>query len=315
MSIIDPDGLFNGERLRQCSNIARLYWPYFFLASNGHGRLEIDYHRLVAKAFSSFKPVPTEVDLMACIREYFESHLIFLYRAGNGGLWGQWDCRSQLLNKYKTAADNRSPTPPESEFSAWKESYKNGNKSIPASLRDISEVFPKASHEVPEQFPQSLPSGIGNGVGGGKKSTSEPRISDRRRETPVNQAEPSEEAQNLASLLRKRILENNPKAKITAKQFSKWAVEADRMMRLDKRTAEEVRDLINWSQADMFWSKNILSMTKLREQFDQLTVRRKSKQKQNEGEYGESEDYKPNPPRWPDLSDSPESGDQGGKEI
>ena len=46
------------------------------------------------------------------------------------------------------------------------------------------------------------------------------------------------------------------------------------MMRLDGRTASEIRDLIEWSQNDMFWRANILSMKKLRKQFDQLTAKK-----------------------------------------
>jgi hypothetical protein len=42
------------------------------------------------------------------------------------------------------------------------------------------------------------------------------------------------------------------------------------MMRLDKREANDIKDVIDWCQADSFWMVNILSTNKLREKFDQL---------------------------------------------
>jgi hypothetical protein len=80
-------------------------------------------------------------------------------------------------------------------------------------------------------------------------------------------------AMELANLLRQLRLSNNPKAKITARQVCDWGREADLMLRLDGRTAEEVTALITWSQGDRFWRSNILSMGKLREKFDALTLK------------------------------------------
>ena len=48
------------------------------------------------------------------------------------------------------------------------------------------------------------------------------------------------------------------------------------MMRLDGRTEEQIAVLVAWSQHHPFWLKNILSMGKLRQQFDRLTLEMKS---------------------------------------
>jgi hypothetical protein len=40
VAIIDPEGLFGGDRLRRCSNVAQLHWPRLFLGSDGFARLE-----------------------------------------------------------------------------------------------------------------------------------------------------------------------------------------------------------------------------------------------------------------------------------
>lgn len=67
------------------------------------------------------------------------------------------------------------------------------------------------------------------------------------------------------------ILVNNPKAK--QPDFQIWAKQIDVMMRNDKRTEEDVRRVIAWSQQDSFWMGNILSPKSLRKQFDALMVK------------------------------------------
>lgn len=75
----------------------------------------------------------------------------------------------------------------------------------------------------------------------------------------------------LAELLKSKILTNNPDSKIADRQVKAWASEADKIVRLDNRTQEQVRYLINWSQSHSFWKTNILSMATLRKQWDRLT--------------------------------------------
>jgi hypothetical protein len=140
MSIIDPSGLFGGDRLRRCSNIAQLHWPRLFLASDGYGRIEINYARIVGKAYPGFNPIPSETELQAFIQEYVDNFLLFPYQAG-GQLWGQWDTRSELLPRYKTSADRRSPHPPELAFTQWKQLYSAEQKAFPKSFGKLAATF------------------------------------------------------------------------------------------------------------------------------------------------------------------------------
>lgn len=78
----------------------------------------------------------------------------------------------------------------------------------------------------------------------------------------------------LAKHLYGEILNNNPNVK--APNFQKWAGEVDKMIRIDSRTIAQIDYLIHWSQSDKFWFKNILSTSKLREQFDTLIVHAKA---------------------------------------
>ena len=109
---------------------------------------------------------------------------------------------------------------------------------------------------------------------------SEPDGPDEENSSPSKRPKPnpapSDAAIRLADQLRTRIVENNPRAKISDHQVEKWAREADLMLRRDQRTAEEIQTLINWCQADSFWRANILSMGALRKHFDQLTVKMKT---------------------------------------
>ncbi len=77
----------------------------------------------------------------------------------------------------------------------------------------------------------------------------------------------------LASRLRGRILENNPKARVpaaTPKALFKWSAAFDLLLRRDCREPAEVEAVVDWCQADHFWRKNILSGPTFRDQYDRL---------------------------------------------
>jgi hypothetical protein len=59
-----------------------------------------------------------------------------------------------------------------------------------------------------------------------------------------------------------------------------WAKHIDYMIRIDKRDADEIKNIIKWCQEDnhpdgngFCWARNILSTEKLRKQYDQLVMR------------------------------------------
>jgi len=75
----------------------------------------------------------------------------------------------------------------------------------------------------------------------------------------------------LSELLLEKILSRNPNHK--KPNLQTWAKDIDLMLRLDKRTPEDIRRVIEWCQVDTFWQSNILSTAKLRKQFDQLWLK------------------------------------------
>ena len=77
----------------------------------------------------------------------------------------------------------------------------------------------------------------------------------------------------LSNQLLNLILTKNPNHK--KPNLQKWSKHISDMIRIDKRDIQDISDVINWCQADEFWSPNILSTKKLRDKFDQLYLKMK----------------------------------------
>jgi len=59
--------------------------------------------------------------------------------------------------------------------------------------------------------------------------------------------------------------------------IASWALDIDKLMRIDGQPAGVVRQVIEWATKDSFWAPNILSGKKLRAQFERLTRTMKSR--------------------------------------
>lgn len=114
-------------------------------------------------------------------------------------------------------------------------------------------------------------------------TTGGPTREDRRevKEEPVGSSS-SEIDQNddervdvneLCTLLADRVEQNTGRRPNVTKT---WRREARLLLDRDGRTVDQVRAVIDWCQADSFWRSNVLGMPKLRDKFDQLTLRMKA---------------------------------------
>jgi hypothetical protein len=54
---------------------------------------------------------------------------------------------------------------------------------------------------------------------------------------------------------------------------AKWAVDIDRLNRLDGRSYDDINKVITFAVNDEFWRTNILSGSKLREKYDMLWIK------------------------------------------
>ncbi len=72
--------------------------------------------------------------------------------------------------------------------------------------------------------------------------------------------------------LANKILEKNPNAKVpkSEKEFYKWCVHIDYLLRIDKKPIDEFKKVLSFAVKDNFWSSNILSTAALRKNYDKL---------------------------------------------
>jgi len=88
---------------------------------------------------------------------------------------------------------------------------------------------------------------------------------------------------HLAKTLLKNLRDLNPNFKEPI--IENWCSEFDLILRVDKRQPTEIHEIMNWVKANNFWCKNILSPTKLRKQFDRLTMEVKNDNGKNKFQF------------------------------
>lgn len=101
-------------------------------------------------------------------------------------------------------------------------------------------------------------------------SNAEAKASSSDVDTPDPGTQFSPDIEDLCQHLADHIAKNGNKVGTIG---IRWKQAADRLIRIDGYTPDQIRQVIDWSQQDEFWQGNILSMPKLREKFDQLKTR------------------------------------------
>jgi len=142
-----------------------------------------------------------------------------------------------------------------------------------SGLKDLVEDLGK---DLPKNYLKPLAKAIGNNV----SVSVSVEVSVSEEESP--KSEPSDAPlfpvdslpMRLAVHLKDCILENNPKPKSKPNPET-WAVDIDKMIRLDKLDPDEIGAVIDWCQGDEFWRANILSGYKLRDKWDTLYLQAK----------------------------------------
>jgi hypothetical protein len=169
MPVIDPYGLFHGQRLGACSDLAQLYWPRLFCAANTFARLELHLPSIINQCFSTFQQPPSEAALWSVFQEYSTHYLALAYRA-NGRIWVQFMTEEKYLKKHKLLDDQRTPAPSDRDLSEYKNRYQDWKKrqaqtESPKTLSNLSEVFQTSFGSFSIEVGQGV--GIGDGVGEG----------------------------------------------------------------------------------------------------------------------------------------------------
>ncbi len=88
---------------------------------------------------------------------------------------------------------------------------------------------------------------------------------------------PNSEEFRLSTLLFNLILKRRSNYK--KPNLENWSKEINKMIKIDKRDIVEIEQVITWCQGDSFWQNNILSVDKLRKQYDRLALKMNNKPK------------------------------------
>lgn len=154
------------------------------------------------------------------------------------------------------------------------------------------------SNNVTCKLPESYPCGDSNNVtselpAGYQNVTQILDIRDRVRDNNIFVEPPADggqmhsaekalgdfEYQCVEMLIRSCIsLYPNSKVPRNAEEKRKWAVEIERMKRLDKRSESDIIEALTYATTDSFWKTNIRSTKKFREKFETLIIQSRSKE-------------------------------------
>lgn len=131
-------------------------------------------------------------------------------------------------------------------------------------------------------------------------------VSERAKDEKTTYSTEEPEAIRLAERLYERILANKPNRKIEKKWRTNWALDIEKLHRIDKREYKQIEVILDWSQDNEFWRTNILSGKKLRDKFERLEDDREKERLQNERKRQWDESKKPkvfdlNKAKPPDL--------------
>jgi hypothetical protein len=174
VAIIDPNGLFMGERLNWCSDDAQLHFPRLYCAANNYARMELNYQRIMTKAYGSFRKPINEEKFWQIIREFRDNFLLLIYEH-EGTWWGQWQTNDRYLARHKTAEDRRSPAPPQELQDKYRDDYLTAkrDKQQNHGLADLRGVTPSRAESRGVEL-AGVGVGVGVGVGGGTGLNPEP---------------------------------------------------------------------------------------------------------------------------------------------
>jgi hypothetical protein len=175
MPVIDPYGLFQGQRLAACSDMAQLYWPRLYCAANNCARLELHLSSIISQCFRSFNNPPTESAIWSIFDEYAHNYLALVYRA-DGRLWVQFMTEEKYLKRHKSQDDQRSPAPPQRDLDEYKNRYREWKKrqaqAEPVqSFENLSEIFQNSFPNFSTEVCQGI--GDGDGIGDGVRCLEE----------------------------------------------------------------------------------------------------------------------------------------------
>lgn len=141
-------------------------------------------------------------------------------------------------------------------LSAQRENAAKGGRANAARYKESPTESPNGAQRLSQMEPEPQPEG----------SPPTPALSPAL--TPTKE-------ESLASYFVESIRTHHPAYKASESQLRGWADEIDKAIRLDGRTENQLRAVIDYCHRDpagSFWRANLLSGAKLREKFDQISI-------------------------------------------
>lgn len=130
---------------------------------------------------------------------------------------------------------------------------------------------------------QSDRQGTGKGQASDTREEEKEEKKEKKLITPLTETEFQHSPLSLCNYFLKSILSWKPDFTLPTDAVftNRWIVEMDRLMRINKKTPEQIRKMIDLVSDDDFWRGNILSISKIRKQWDQLDSKLNNKYQNN----------------------------------
>lgn len=266
--------------------IAALMWPWFLTGFDDWGRMDVTSPvKIKLELFPAFQFGADEIQ--KAIDFYVKVGIVYRYIADKKVYLAIEPCK---YYKYQTYIRDKKRTEDKSNYPAPVNPPWDNCEHCRAVARTYADDNAEARNCIPSPSPSPSHSPSYNINPTSEQSPDtpqkthaeepeepkKPKKQKKARETPS--FDENTEQYKLALFMRQCIIENLPNAKVpepTPDKLRRWAYDIDLMMRIDCRSPNQIRELIDWSHRDSFWKANILSPGKLREKWDTLVAHKK----------------------------------------
>ena len=280
-------------KLAEKNPTAAALWPWFLTAFDDWGRMNADPIEVKLTIFPAFPYTSDEVEEF--IKLYHEFEIAYFYEvdekpylAVNPETWLKYQT---YIRKDKLEKQNsKIPEPKNAPWVAKNNTVddlatKNVAKQQSATINVLSpspspSPSPSENISTSEHSPDTTP-------GQPDKKMKEPEKPKKTRAIPL--FDKNTEQYKIAMFIRDCVLANLPNAKVpepAPDKLRRWAYDIDLMMRIDCRSPDEIRELMDWAHRDSFWKANILSPGKLREKWDTLVAHKQRAEEKNRASPG-----------------------------
>jgi hypothetical protein len=256
-------------------SIASLSEPAVILAvgllnhADDRGYFEADPRIIKANIFPLREPSRS---ITGCLTELVRIEFIQLRKAPNSRLVGHVInfARHQVINKMGKT------------YSKAHVDFDKGTEALEFTHQSETETLPlpEGSGSAPGVLPEDsgkTPAGTGNreqgkgtGISSCPKSAPPPPDGHGGDESDSSEPDlPSSDGNKFVDWFLTLLAETGaPKLKLTPSIRAGWAQSYDRMIRLDGRTKDQIKEVCRWARQDKFWRSNFLSPVKLREKHE-----------------------------------------------